>query len=155
MGIANAVAFGASVIQSAFCAPFFLAFVHKIYLEGMRMDRDHMGELLAPSIFLGRHTSVIILTRQGTSHPAETLGPLQQHEYVWSHPTIRPFGVELPVQCPLCGSLASLRCRATEELVRVRCGSKNCSFVHTYSRPPGLTMIKSGEGGQWVERFGT
>ena len=154
MKITNAIAFGATVVQSAFCAPFFLAFVHKIYLEGVRMDRDHIGELLATSIFLGRHTSVITLTRPRARHDQEFLAPLEQKEYVWCHPTIRPFGAELPLQCPACGTLGSLRCRGTDDLVRVRCCTKNCPFTQEYSRPQGLRLIKSGEGGQWFERAG-
>ncbi|KAI0710768.1 hypothetical protein C8Q76DRAFT_694785 [Earliella scabrosa] len=76
MHVQRVLAFGAVAVQAALSVPFFIAFVHKVYIEGSRFDRTHIGELLASSVYLARHTTVVIMTRgvagsQGTLDVAD------------------------------------------------------------------------------------
>ena len=60
----RAIAFGAESLQVAFTLPFFVAFVFKVYIEGVPFDDAHMGELLSSSVMLARHTTVYVFMRQ-------------------------------------------------------------------------------------------
>ena len=59
----HVVAFGAHALQAAFSGAFFLALVQKVYLEGVALDRERVGEMLSCSPYLGRHTPVVIMRR--------------------------------------------------------------------------------------------
>ncbi|KAI0706561.1 hypothetical protein C8Q76DRAFT_800970 [Earliella scabrosa] len=153
MQAAQVIAFGAHALQAAFSGSFFLAFVHKVYIEGVNLDREHVGEMLASSPYLGRHTPVVIMRR---AIPGEREGQhLVVEEYRWTHPTLRPWGSELPMQCPRCGALASLRCRQLGSgITDTFCSVPSCKFNVEYRKPDHWKTIKSGEGGLWsvVER---
>ena len=149
MHVQRVLAFAAVAVQAALSVPFFIAFVHKVYIEGARLDRTHIGELLASSVYLARHTSVVIMVRQGSA----SLCALDVAEYIWAHPTIQPWGHELPLQCPSCGALSSLACTVhAKGVVITTCRARSCDYKREYVKDASWTMVKSGEGGRWMTR---
>ena len=149
MHVQRVLAFGAVAVQAALSVPFFIAFVHKVYIEGSRFDRTHIGELLASSVYLARHTTVVIMTRG----VAGSQGTLDVAEYVWAHPTIQPWGHELPLQCPSCGALSSLACTVhSKGVIVTTCRAHSCEYQREYMKDASWTLVKSGEGGRWMTR---
>lgn len=142
------VAFGAHALQAAFSGAFFLAFVQKVYLEGVALDREHVGELLSCSLYLGRHTPVVIMRR---AVPRDSdVHRLIIEELKWSHVALRPWGDEIPIQCPLCGALGSLKCKqAGSGVTESFCSVPGCRYKVVHTKPDHWKTIRSGEGGQW------
>ncbi|KAI0691560.1 hypothetical protein C8Q76DRAFT_803105 [Earliella scabrosa] len=102
MNVHTVIAFGASALQVAFTSPFFLAYVHRVYIEGIRADREHLGEMLSSSPYLARHTSVVIMTRIDEvplQHDVAAPSRLRVEEFIWTHPTIKPWGIRTSCRC--------------------------------------------------------
>ena len=128
MQVQRVIAFKAVAVQAALVAPFFLVFIHKVVIEGVRWDSHHIADILASSVYLSRHSAVVIMTRHGrdVSVPCS----LEVTEYVWTHPRIRPWGSEIPLQCPACGALASLVCRThAHGTVFTACRGEMCTYA--------------------------
>lgn len=67
----------------------------RVIIEGYDVS-VFIGPLLASSPIVGRHTSVI--------HLIPSPDGVQGRKYIWAHPDLRPWGRDLPPQCPKCGS---------------------------------------------------
>ncbi|KAI0735634.1 hypothetical protein C8Q76DRAFT_690230 [Earliella scabrosa] len=141
--------------HAALGAPFFVAFVHRVYIEGVPLDEAHLGDLLGSSLYLARHTPVIVLTRSSAERTArEDVVSLTVTQYLWSHPTIRPWGSALPLQCPTCGGLSSFKCTQGPGGATVStCLVPGCMYKRTYEKPATVNFLKGGEGGRWMTRL--
>ena len=119
----------------------------KAYVEGVNMDGTHIAEMLTSAVFLVRHTTVLIMTPKRNNQEGYEL---QICEYIWHHPTIRPFGHKLPRQCPQCGFLMSFTSeRAPKDVIKMLC---DCGHVLVFNKPQGCELVKGGEGGKWMVR---
>ena len=58
-------AFGAANLQVALLVHFFGAYAHKVFIEGVTADDKHLGAMLSHAMFMGRHTDVIVFSRDG------------------------------------------------------------------------------------------
>ncbi len=147
------VCFGAAALQAPLTVPFFMGFAISVYIEGIRLEHTHFTKLLGSASMLNRHTTVLLYARVAADEPA-----LQLSNYKWSHKTVRPCGEELPLQCPDCGCLASLKIKTGPgNELRGTCEQKGCDFSRTYALLDGYKMVKSVEQGGWlvsVEGFG-
>ena len=150
------LAFGAEGVQACLTAPFFLMFVHKVYLEGVNADQQHIGDILASAGHLGRHTSVLLMRhRWGPAQGAQTIAAASKklviEDYRWTHSTLRPWGTEIPIQCPTCGALGSLKCKQGQHgAVIVRCHGQDCKYTHTHEKPREWQLVHGGDGGSWA-----
>ena len=152
----HVIAFGAAALQAALSAHFFVVFVHKIYIEGVLLDRHHVGEILNSSVYIARHSSVVVMSYPFRKPIPLASGYLHIDEYAWTHPSIRPWGQELPLQCPSCGALASLRARSTGGgRIDARCSRDACGNALHFLQPEDWRTIKGGEGGAWSIRPST
>ncbi|KAG1832272.1 hypothetical protein F4604DRAFT_1946217 [Suillus subluteus] len=99
---ASAIAFTASRFQLLVASSFFLAFAELVLVEQLCV-RVTFPELLALSGRLGLHTKVILMT-------PDTASPHHQLEcttFARAHTQTQPWGVDVPAQCPQCGSTKS------------------------------------------------
>jgi hypothetical protein len=76
----------------------FLDMSFRVIIQGFNVN-GFIGELLGTSPIVGRHTSII--------HLSKTPNGLIGSKYVWAHPDMVPWGNVLPVQCPRCFSYRS------------------------------------------------
>ena len=154
MNATYVITLAAPEVQAALCASFYLAFVHKVYLDGVTPDRAHFGEMLAGCIHMARHTSIVVMRREAHPQGGRTdASVLLVEEYKWSHSTLRPWGNEVPIQCPTCGALGSLKSKSGEKgFILVKCINASCRYVAKHSKPDDWQTIKSGEGGTWAVR---
>jgi hypothetical protein len=79
---------------------------------------------------------------------------------IWSHPGIRPFGYQLPIQCE-CKALKSLSpkvklnsAKNDVQVIRNMCRNKACGHVIEHFKPPGYQRIGKGnwersDAGEW------
>ena len=147
------IAFGASAVQAVLATPFFVAYIHKVYIEGVILDYSHIADMLSSALYMARHTPVFLMTRSGRGTDQTTY---KKTWFTWSHPTIRPWGRQLPLQCAACGSLASLRCKQMEHgSIATTCLNTSCGDVRTYHRAPEMTVVRNGELGHWLARVVT
>ena len=154
MNVRALVAFGASALQAVLSSPFFVAYIHKVYIEGVNLDHSHIADMLSSALYVARHTPVFIMTRRMPSL-ADSPGYVDT-SFRWSHPTIRPWGSNLPLQCPACGSLASLRTKQVPNgSITTTCLNPSCSEVRTYHRPAEAKVVRNGEVGHWLVEVGT
>ena len=154
MNVRALVAFGASALQAVLSSPFFVAYIHKVYIEGVTLDHSHIADMLSSALYIARHMPVFIMTCQLCA-PADSTG-YADASFRWSHPTIRPWGCNLPLQCPACGSLASLRSKqGVKGSITTTCLNPTCCEVRTYHRPADAKVVKNGEVGHWLVRVGT
>ena len=136
MGARHVIAFGSAALQAALSVHFFMAFVHKIYIEGVALDRSHIGELLTSSLYLARHSSVVVMGFASRKPIQRSPGYLQIDHYTWTHKTIRPWGSDMPLQCSTCGSLASLQARTTNGgVVEAKCSRSACGHSLRFEQP--------------------
>ena len=151
MNAKTLLAFGATAVQAVLTTPFFVAYVHKAYIEGVTLDESHIGDMLSSALYVARHTPVFMMNRSG-----EPLGEKSSYRcvsYTWSHPTIRPWGSHLPLQCPGCGALASLRCKQLDKgTIATTCMNTRCEERRIYPKPADVRVVKHGEVGHWLAR---
>ncbi|TFK77558.1 hypothetical protein K466DRAFT_608040 [Polyporus arcularius HHB13444] len=146
MQVQRVVCFGAAALQACMSVPFFMSFVSSVYIDGVNLDHTHFARLLSCASMLNRHSTVLLYARKTPDQPA-----LQLNKYRWSHKTVRPWGEELPLQCPECGSIASLKIKAGQGAdLHGTCEMTGCPFTRTYTRPNGHTAVKSVEQGAWL-----
>ncbi|KAI0746120.1 hypothetical protein C8Q76DRAFT_790416 [Earliella scabrosa] len=65
MKVRTLIAFGASAVQAVLASPFFVAYIHKVYIEGVILDQSHIADMLTSALYMARHTPVFIMTRAG------------------------------------------------------------------------------------------
>ena len=145
--------FGATGVQACLTTPLFVMFVHKVYLEGVTPDHHHVGEILASSPHVARHTSVVLMRRPSrlTVDSSSASDKLVVDEFRWTHPTLRPWGAEVPIQCPTCGAVSSLKSKQHHGgAIVVACQAQGCEYTLTHTKPAELQLIHGGDGGTWT-----
>lgn len=155
MHVRYAFAFSATSLQASFTAPLFATFGLRHLIEGANVyetptsNLSQVVEFFSSATYLPRHTALVFLARVGADG-----GAVHVHEVRWSHPRIRPFGRELPLQC-VCGALRSFLVkngRMTGEVI-VKCRRDECNHTFVIKEKGGYQMTQAGEGGQWLHRI--
>ena len=139
-------AFATERLQPVLTAQFFQAFALRHLLEGATISGPVMAALLEQSVSLARHSAVWHVFRPLGSEE------LAIREYKWTHPTIRPHGEDIGLQCPACGSLSCRQGKMHhDQSVTVRCKKKDCQWKRNYPAPAGAQPLNAVEG-VWTVR---
>jgi hypothetical protein len=103
---------------------------------------------------LGAHTNIIVISKDSAGHWIE-------RRYLWSHVSLRPWGVEVSQQCPSCRrirpwhkpkvSSQSIKnadgSKVTKRYIQHRC--RFCLFSRSFDKPASLTYLGAlGECGR-------
>ena len=110
-------------------------------IEGRAEVGTFLWQCLQQSIGLRQHTRVIIL--HGVSNSGYQA--VRADEFFWYSVKVAPGGISLPVQCPTCGRLMSLKTSTNrrmpdmEAVVTISCSVKECVFQLVRTMPPGTT----------------
>ncbi|KAG1806326.1 uncharacterized protein HD556DRAFT_1302831 [Suillus plorans] len=99
---ASAIVFTAKHFQPLVASSFFLVFVELVLVEQLCVHKT-FPELLSLSGHLGLHTKVILVTLDPTSLHHQ----LECTIFACAHTQTQPWGIEVPMQCPQCGSIKS------------------------------------------------
>ncbi|TFK79028.1 hypothetical protein K466DRAFT_606454 [Polyporus arcularius HHB13444] len=146
MRMQRVVCFGAAALQVPLTVPFFMGFAISVYIEGVNLDHSHFTRLLSSASMLNHHTTVVLYTRVAANQPVLLL-----NNYRWSHHTVWPYGEELPLQCPDCSLLASLKIKAGQgDKLHGTCEQKGCGFSCAYALSEGYKVVKAIEQGAWL-----
>ena len=139
-------AFVTKHLQPFLTTQFFQAFALCHLLEGATLSAQVMAALLKQSSSLAHHSAIWHI-----SHPTGEM-ELMLCEYRWMHPTMRPYGEDIRLQCPACGSLSSRQAKTHyDKSVTVSCKKKDCHWKHTYVAPQGAEPLNATEG-IWIAR---
>jgi hypothetical protein len=105
-----------------------------------------LDNLLRESVELGMHSGLIVYLPQGV------------YEYLWAHPSARPFGVALPLNCEGCGRLESwnipvIKISSLPAVGKFVC--KRCAYVFQSSIPSlhRVTSKSHDASGEWFLRW--
>ena len=140
-------AFQTIALQAALTVPFFTAYAHKVLIEGYTFNSNHIGGILASSIYLGRHSRLIVFTRDDLEKAHLTM-----YEYTWTHHRIRPNGDDLGRQCPDCGALHSMETKTLNNVIVAMCSNPACKYKSEHHRPKNAKMVSHREAGQLMVR---
>lgn len=140
-------AFATERLQPVLTTQFFQGFALRHLLEGATLSGQVMAALLEQSSSLARHSAVWHITQPA----GETELALQ--EYRWTHPSMRPNGHDIGVQCPGCGSLSSRKGKTHhDKSVTVKCKKAGCKWQQTYQALDGAKPLNATEGA-WMTRI--
>jgi hypothetical protein len=95
LNLANLFAFGVQRLMPHEPSKFILDYVDHILIKDMGVSRM-LPTLLENASSLAHSTSILHIS----SNNVDT--------YTWSHPTQRPFGIPIPIQCDKCLAIRSL-----------------------------------------------
>ncbi|KAI0353429.1 hypothetical protein OH77DRAFT_1591419 [Trametes cingulata] len=145
--ITRLLAFQAQAFQAAFATSFFVGYALRFLVEGFSFNDTQIGNVLAQSHDLGRHSCVIMMTPRHDP-PGVTVA-----EYYWTSPTIRPHGENIPPQCPDCYALSSfnITCDSRNRTTTIRCQEPGCSYVRVYEPPKKDIKELPTVEGTWVK----
>jgi hypothetical protein len=101
--VASAIVFPAKRFQPLVATNFLLAMAELIMVEQLDLQKVFLT-LLSLSNRLGQHTNIIVMT---TMDDAINGTQLSVTTFSRAHPQTKPWGIEVPAQCPLCGSTNS------------------------------------------------
>lgn len=142
--IPRLLAFEAKSFQAALALPFFIAYVYKFVIENVHFDDTQLGNILSQSIYLGRHSKVVVMTTAPASPRVEVT------EYKWSSRSVRPWGEDLPVQCNTCKALFTMRTTTMPDGgIVARCTQK-CGNSILFAPPTDKVVLK-GVQGTWMK----
>ena len=104
----HAFAFTQASLQGSLLGTFFINYATQYYIEHVPlMQRNMMCELIASTVHVQHHTNIVVLQRDDN-------GQLDVMELVWSLKMCL-VGQELPMQCPECGCLYSMKTRQSQD----------------------------------------
>ncbi|KAA1475911.1 hypothetical protein DENSPDRAFT_853317 [Dentipellis sp. KUC8613] len=105
----NVLTFTAPNLQPDLVKPFLLEFMDHVFIRGRPIGNILPRILSEIKPLFGRHTGIIHLGIKGDAASGKLDDKLQlpvfATKYLWHSPTIRPWGVFIPEQCPKCGCL--------------------------------------------------
>ncbi|KAJ8597852.1 hypothetical protein M405DRAFT_211 [Rhizopogon salebrosus TDB-379] len=149
-GLSYVVAFTALHFQPSFLCHFLTAYAELIIIERFTI-REAFPEILGQSYRIGMHTDVILLTTSRVNSSAT----LRCTRYTWAHATARPWGFNLPSQCPLCGCIDQWkRIHGLDSGTYIfECIYEGCDQRYTFSCPTGAKLLKPGRRNNacWME----
>ena len=140
--------FAATHLQAVLTVPFFMNFVQRVYLDGGDLKPHNMGTLFDNSLFLARHSPIWFFSRACLDHK------LTLEVYDWTHLTMRPYGEDIGLQCPGCGSLSSRKgTLMKDDIILVTCDKADCPWSKAFYPPmTGVKKLTLGENGRWRRR---
>ncbi|KAG2109051.1 uncharacterized protein F5147DRAFT_773393 [Suillus discolor] len=100
--VASAIIFPAKRFQPLVATNFLLALAELVIIEQLDLHKV-FPSLLSLSNRLGLHSKIISMTRDNAAH----FPRLFVTTYARAHPQTQLWGIEVPSQCPLCGSTNS------------------------------------------------
>ncbi|KIK33203.1 hypothetical protein CY34DRAFT_100020, partial [Suillus luteus UH-Slu-Lm8-n1] len=100
--VASAIIFPATRFQPLVATNFLLAMAELVIVEQLNLQKVFPA-LLSLSNRLGQHTKVILMTKDDAVNRPQ----LSLTTFACAHPQTQPWGIEVPAQCPLCGSTNS------------------------------------------------
>ncbi|KAI0353448.1 hypothetical protein OH77DRAFT_1512802 [Trametes cingulata] len=129
--VTRLLAFQAGAFQAALATSFFIGYMLRFVLEGVTFSEVQLGNVLAQSHDLGRHSRVIVMSPDGDG------GAVTVAEYFWTSPTIRPYGTNIPPQCPACHALSTFKIShdSANKTTSTRCQEPGCTYSSTYEPP--------------------
>ncbi|KAG1718762.1 hypothetical protein EDB19DRAFT_1920080 [Suillus lakei] len=98
--VASAIVFPATRFQPLVATNFLLAMAELVIVEQLNLQKT-FPTLLSLSNRLGLHTNVIVMTT------VDDAVQLSVTMFARAHPQTKPWGINVPAQCPLCGSTSS------------------------------------------------
>lgn len=136
--ITASIAFTAPRFQPSFTSHLLLAFVELVLIE--RVSISHaFPHMLGQSNKLGRHTDIILML-------TETLaGGLGVTKYSWANIDHRPWGQNLPIQCPECGLVNSWRSASKAGAYLFECMKDGCRKLLRFDKPANARMLMQGK----------
>jgi hypothetical protein len=147
--LTGTIAFNAPRFQPSFASHLLLSFTERV-LVGRCPLRLAFKDMLAQACDLGRHSDVFLLT-------TDKEGALTCSRFAWANLEVRPWGHHLPIQCSGCGWANSWRSAyvkgSKDKSYIFECKNDSCNVSHTFSQPPGSTVLYSGRknGGTWLD----
>jgi hypothetical protein len=149
MFIDDTFAFGHSGLISGYLNTFVVDFANQVLFDGWRCA-DILPQLLYNSA-VGRHTDVVYIS--GAICPKDSRWYISIAKYLWTHPTCRPNGQVIPVQCPLCLHYRSWKVPkgATAEGLQVvlTCHTKGCAGKYIIPALTEYTPLENPMAGIW------
>ncbi|KAF8968065.1 hypothetical protein BDZ97DRAFT_1655612, partial [Flammula alnicola] len=136
----NIVAFTQADFQMTFAASFILSVAEKFFI----LSKTQFKAIMRDHPVLGAHTHIVVFEPKTTTR------------YIWSHLGIRPFGNDIPVQCPRCKSLKAWKPTATPDgKIKHSCAGNGCKYSVEYSMPSDTSWVAGsglthGDGGHWM-----
>jgi hypothetical protein len=119
----------------------FLDISQATILEGLDAS-SFVETLVASSPTIARLTAMVHLKRGKEDQMIGT-------QYAWAHPAMRPWGQELPVQCPDCRSIRSFSRRrgGDPDIHKFICRGKHvdgssCTTIRTFEAKDGMKPVK-------------
>ncbi|PIL26515.1 hypothetical protein GSI_12273 [Ganoderma sinense ZZ0214-1] len=144
-GALRMFSFGATCLQAVLTVPFFMNYALRVFLEGMALTHRSIVTVFDQSLFLARHTPIWIFWRNSVD------AEFSIDKYDWTHPTMRPHGHDIGLQCPGCGSLSSREGVLTDNnVILVVCKKDGCRWSKAFEPPRnvGVRMLKLGAHGR-------
>jgi hypothetical protein len=135
------------------------SFFHE-YAQSVVLERFPTRAILLPLLSsaraLCRHTNVVYI--QGSQTDNQWV--ISARKLIWSHPSIRPHGTPLPIQCPECKCIHSWKCSppAQDGSITVTCTGKTldrctCSRKWTVPKPLTWSKLDGRQQGSWMEEI--
>jgi hypothetical protein len=127
------ISFQAANFYPHLASTFLMKLVHKVFIECYSVIQV-LPDILREEEGLGAHASVLLF--------APTFGI----RYFWCHPDIRPLGETLPLQCPSCSVLRSVRFElglTSPGSLEVFC---HCGWSESTTLPEGDVVLPSAVG---------
>ena len=134
--------FTAPQLQPSLTVGFILAYAQQVLVEKFNV-LTCMQNILPTASTICHHTDIVHIC------------PLPQGKhkgtrYVWVHPKIRPWGHELPIQCPKCWWIRPWL--SARETFGVFFACENCNHQLTFNAPkePNNRLGGAVFGGRWM-----
>jgi hypothetical protein len=146
--VASAIVFPATRFQPLVATNFLLAMAELVMVEQLDLQKT-FPTLLSLSNRLGLHTNVIVMTT------VDDAVQLSVTTFARAHPQTKPWGIDVPAQCPLCGSTSSwsekvgVMAPAQATVINyvytctyVECGKRQGKSPHRFdiAKPPGFLV---------------
>lgn len=140
--VSDLIAFTAAQLQPCLTVGFILAYAQQVLVEKFNV-LSFMRNILPTSASICRHTDIVHIC------PLPE-GGHRGSRYVWVHSKIRPWGRQLPVQCPGCGCIRPWE-STSQGLVELF-GCQHCNHRLTFSEPQLKYNWIGGAvfGGRWL-----
>ena len=141
--ISDLIAFTATQLQPSLTIGFILAHAQQVLIERFNFIAS-MRKILPTTAAICRHTDIVHICPHSEGKHKGT-------RYVWVHLKIRPWGQELPIQCPKCACIRTwLSTREALDGGIFAC--EHCGHRLTFSAPQQANNWLGGAvfGGRWL-----
>ncbi|KAI6028113.1 hypothetical protein EDC04DRAFT_2605847 [Pisolithus marmoratus] len=157
------VLFDALHLHLATTIPYLLSLVDSTIIQGFDVS-SAVTFALNDCAMLGRHSNIIVMMWRSQGENME-VGKLVVEKLVWTDKFIRPWGNNLPIQCPQCGSIQKWVCGLEGKTNSYECKYTHCGKEkgpdnttippkhYTFSIPEGAIQLPHGKKGTscWLQ----